>query len=189
MKKILSVVLCFCFLCIISSCTEKTEYDDKTVVRIETTWADGMGYGFIYKRIFDFTDSKVYDITLADERIVDLLKNQYENDPEYYKGYVSLEEYEEYLYSCYNHLNEITTFTEEDAQGFLKEVKSLGIYTWGENYETDEIICDGSGSDINIIFTDGTEKNTYTYFKYPKNYKRVLNAFKKHFNVGCWLGN
>ena len=139
--------------------------------------------GVVYKRIFDFTDNKIYDITYAD---VEMLKKQYKNSPEHYKDYASLVEYEEYLNSRYNVLIEIIAFTEEDAQSFLKEIKSLGVYTWKELYVTDEIIFDAAGSDINLIFTDGTKKETYIYFKYPRNYKRILDAFSKHFNVGCW---
>lgn len=182
------MILCLCFLCFIPSCTEKTEYDDKIVAKIETTWTEGFGLGFIYKRIFDFENSTVCDITLAYDWTLDQLKKQYRSNPEHYKDYPSLEEYEEYLNSRYNTLKEVTAFTEEVGKAFLKEIISLGIYTWKDQYITsEEGICDATGSDITIIFTDGTKKNTYTYFKYPKNYKRVLNAFEKHFNVGCWL--
>ena len=189
MKKILSVILCFCFLCLLFSCTEKTEYDDKTIDKIETIRDEGFGLGFIYKRIFDFTNTTICDITLADESIIDVLKDQYENHPEFYKDYDSLEEYVSYINSRYNTLEEITTFKEEEGKAFLKEIISLGIYTWGENYMTDEVICDAAGVDIKITFSDGTEKTTYIYFKYPKNYDRILNTFKKHFNVNCWNGS
>ncbi|MCM1130629.1 MAG: hypothetical protein NC310_06465 [Roseburia sp.] len=188
MKKVLSVILCLCFLCFMSSCTKKTEYDDKTIAKIETECIEGMGFGFVYKRIFDFADGKVYDITLADETIINLLKGQYVADSDYYKEYASLEEYESYINSCYNTLIEIATFPEEEGKVFLKKIISLGIYTWKESYTTDEIIFDGGSENIKIFFTDGTEKRTHIYFKYPKNYERILETFKKHFNVGCWNG-
>lgn len=171
------------------SCREKTEHDDKTIARIETILNEGMGFGFIYKRIFDFTNSTVCDITLADEGILDILKGQYNSHPEFYKNYDSLEEYESYINSRYNTLIEITTFSEEEGQAFLKEIKSLGIYTWKERYDTNEVICDGGSEGIKLFFTDGTEKNTHIYFKYPKDYKKTLNTFKKYFNVSCWNTN
>lgn len=187
MKKILGLILLM-GIYFFASCTQKTDFDDKTIARIETTTTEGFYYVSppLYKRVFNFIDGTISDITIADECLLNAFKSQYIQDPERYKEYDSLEKFDAYLHLKYNTLKEIATFKEEDGKAFLNEIISLGIYTWKESYITDDVILDASGVNIKLIFTDETEKNTYIYFKNPKNYNSILTAFKTYFEVSCW---
>ncbi|MDE7213561.1 MAG: hypothetical protein K2N42_03170, partial [Anaeroplasmataceae bacterium] len=155
MKKILSLVLCFCFLCSISSCTKKTEYDNKTVARIEVASTTSFAYTQRI-RTFDFTTFEIIDAQYVEESYFDYQKESYISNPEFFRDFDTWESYEEYLHSVYNIPKVVSTFTQEVGDAFIKKVISLGIYTWKDSYRTNDIIVDASGFSIKIYFTDDT---------------------------------
>lgn len=103
-----------------------------------------------------------------------------------FKEYSSLEEYDVYLHEKYNTSSEVGTMKEEDQEKFLNEIISLGIYSWQDEYKTNEVIDDGAESNFTIFFTDGTFKTTNFYYEYPKNYTQIVEAFFKYFHLNCW---
>ncbi len=168
-------------------CAAKTEYDDKTVMKIMRYAMEGMvDVPFGYERVYDFTAGQVIDDTVADvEQIVKDFTDSYNA---YYDEYGEVpfgetpEEYEARMRERFNHPKVLARFSREDGEQFLERVISLGIYRWKDSYRTDKVIYDAAGFSITVFFSDGTKKGTYFYFEEPSNFDRIAEAF------GTYLG-
>lgn len=173
-----------------TACAHKTEYDNKEVVKIETSCYGG--YVLIDShptRTFDFEAGTVTDELILDEIWMQSLQDEYIGDPSRFPEYESLEDYQNYLNGKYNNPQIISTFSEEDAAEFFKKIMSQGIYTWEDKYEN-HMVDDLREAYIKIIFSDGSVKKTDFYNKKPSNYKRIQKSFEKYLGVSImWNGN
>ncbi len=163
-------------------CASKTEYDDKTVVKIVRYAVDGIvDVPFGYERVYDFTAGQVIDDTVADvEQIVKEFTDSYNA---YYDEFGEVpsgetpEEYEARMRERFNHPKVLARFSREDGEQFLERAISLGIYRWKDSYRTDKVIVDGGGFSITVFFSDGAKKGTYFYFEEPSNFDRIAEVF------------
>lgn len=149
--------------CVLSSCDiniYSTKYNNMEVSSIVSIWTEGFAPFYReFVRTFDFEKGEIVDNCVTDERNVD------ENDKNI---------------EIYNNPIVVSTFNKKDGSKLLKKIKFLGFYTWEEKYITEDIICDGGSKYITIYFTNSEVKSTYIYFKYPKNYKSIVNAFNDY---------
>lgn len=167
-------------------CTPKTEYDDKEIARIETSYYGGLVWvDARYTRTFDFTTRTVTDVCALEESWLDLLMDSYYHDPAAFPDYENAEAYEAHLRTQYNAPESVSSFSKEQGEDFLERVISLGFYTWEEVYQS-EGIDDGSWQCIRIYFTDGTMKTTLLYYRYPKHYEAVKNTFSTYLGTGMF---
>ncbi|MDE7161332.1 MAG: hypothetical protein K2N65_01085 [Anaeroplasmataceae bacterium] len=174
--RILLAILC---LGIFTSCMQSTEYDNKDLVRIETITSEGFAFVPVhYVRTFDFEGFTITDEARTTDDALELLKKNYFGNEFLQKEYETYDSYVQYLEKRYNHPKRIKSVTEEEKEKFIAFIIQSGIYTWEEEYITDDIICDGAGFNILLYFSDGTVKKTYFYYKYPNNYNTIKNAFK-----------
>ena len=157
MKKLIPTLLAFLVLVYgLTACASKKFDTQLKVLKIETSWSEGFEpFPRAFVRVFDFEYGLVTDECVADEKDI---PNEDKN--------------------FYNHPKQIISFTQEQAESFLKEVSELGFYTWEERYVTDEVINDAAGSSVTIFFQDGTMRKTYIFFEYPPNYKEISAAFE-----------
>lgn len=183
----------FCFTIILFSmgllfgCTKndreeiaKVETNETEIAKIETRIA--FGEALIYYdpvRTFDFSSCTVTDTATMDYNQIQRLLEKYNDYPESYPDYETVEAYEAHLQAYYNTPEQVTSFTREQADTFVKNIVSLGIYTWKEEYNNDSYTC-GNWHYVTIFFTDGTKKVTRFYDDYPKNYNDVENAFTEY---------
>lgn len=168
-KTVICLLSLICLLsCVVTfGCTK--QFDDKEILKIQTSWVEGFApYPRSFERTFDFKTGKVYD-TLATDFDANMLA------PE---GTVCVN---------YNSPKLVTTFSEQQADEFISEIKTLGMYSWKERYVTDDVICDGGSSSVTVYFADGTEKNTYIYFKYPPKYDEIRKTFKEHLGTDMYM--
>ena len=171
MKKDIVGIVGLSILMFISGCSNK--YDNLEISKIEAGWQDFLdSYVDDYLRTFDFNTNTVFDTIVVDQGHLDDL--------------LEIGEIKEDQKHLYNNPVTITSFDEEQEKKFVKKVKSLGLYTWKDSYETKEIINDGGSKRITIYFTDGTSKSTYFYFKFPSNYNKVGNAFENYLGTGIF---
>ena len=171
MKKDIVGIVGLSILMFISGCS--TKYDNLEISKIESFWTEGFGPFYRkFTRTFDFNTNTVFDTIVVDqEEYNELLQSGRINEDDKH---------------FYNNPVTITSFDEEQEKKFVKKVKSLGLYTWKDSYETKEIINDGGSKRITIYFTDGTSKSTYFYFKFPSNYNKVGNAFENYLGTGIF---
>ena len=193
MKKFLLSLISVLLACVsftFAACAPKTEYDDKEVVKIETAYYGG--YVLIDShptRTFNFEAGTVTDELILDETWMQSLQDEYIRDPECFPEYENLEAYERYLQDTYNRPIQIADFSKEDAEKFLKKIKSQSIYTWKDKYDTGNV-DDYSWSYVEITFSDGTVKRTDFYYDKPANYKRIRKSFEKYLGVDMmWNGS
>lgn len=171
MKKIFISLLCLFVVIAFCGCIPHTEYDDLEISKIESGWIEGFGpFPRRFVRTFDFTSGEVTDTWVTD--FEDISEEQWQ--------FIDIEKY--------NNPELVTTFSEENAQEFIKRVKSLGFYTWKESYKTNDIICDGGSECVTVYFSDGTKKSTSIYFKDPPNYTKILSAFEDYLGAKLYLG-
>lgn len=190
MKKFIFPVL-FCLVALFAGgCAPKTEFDEKNVKSIVVTTADGMtDVPHVYTRTFDFRTGAVTDEDVADiERLVETYAADYRWHMEQCGELPgeTPEEYEARMRERFNHPTAAAEFSPEQGARFLERVISLGIYTWKDRYEMQEIIYDGAGFSIAICFSDGTKKTTYFYFLYPRNFERIKEAFSAYLGVSMY---
>lgn len=168
MKKFLSVLLlsiivaaCFC------GCAPKTVYDDMEISKIESFWTEGMmPFNRRFTRTFDFQTGTVTDNIIADlEDISNFAQDEQDR---------------------YNNPTQVTAFTEENAQKFIAQAKSLGLYTWKDRYVTTGV-DDGGDTSVTIYFSDGTIKSTYLYYEYPPKYEKVLSVFEQYLGASLYM--
>ncbi len=174
-RKIISVIGLF-ILVFSSGCTSKTKFDNLKISKIESIWREGFGpFPRDFKRTFDFENNTIFDTLAVDLEYVDL---------DYLVEIGNLTEEQK---NEYNNSKTITTFEEEQEKKFVKKIKSLGIYSWKDQYITNQTISDGGNKYLRIYFTDGTIKSTHFYYKYPSTYNKVCNAFETYFGVDMYL--
>lgn len=190
MKKILVVLISVLIVCIslpFAACG--TVYDDKEVLKIVTERHEGMSqFGEAYTREFNFETGKVSDYVRVNEEYLQNEINYYKEYPEHLPNkYESVEQFEEELYERYNNPKTVTEFTEEQGNQLLKSITKSGFYTWKDRYETNKIIMDGGSAQVKVYFIDGTVKSTYIYYKNPKNYNKIMEAFENNLGVKFYL--
>lgn len=171
MKKFLIGVLSLIIAIAFCGCIPHTEYDDLEISKIESDRVEGFApFPSRYMRTFDFETGEVTDNWVAN--LNDIPEEDMEN--------INIE--------LINNPKLITTFSEENAQEFIKRVKSLGFYTWKDGYRTNDIICDGGSEWVTVYFSDGTKKSTSIYFKYPPKYEKIMAAFEEYLGAKLYLG-
>ena len=182
------LVLSICVSFVFSACG--TAYDDKEVLKIVTEWRDGMSrFGEAHTREFDFAEGIVTDTIVVREEYLQAEIDYYKECPEQFGGfYESVEQFEEELYEIYNNPKAVTEFSEEQGNQLLKSIIKSGFYTWKDSYETNKIIMDGGSESVTVYFADGTIKSTYIYFKYPKKYDKIREAFEVYLGATFYLG-
>lgn len=189
--------------------TISTEYDDKEILRIETS-IQGSWDAVNYTRVFDFETGIVTDEYEVSEYSLESWLERYTEVPERFPEYESAEEYEAYLTSHYNNPMQISTFDDEKVEEFMKKMISYGFYTW-ESYHYP--MTDGTGFYLNVYFTDGTVKPARFYGVKPdrlasskgnsfffynsgarkeymnkvQNYKKCNSAFKKYLGAEIFM--
>lgn len=178
---LISVLLAF------PACAHKTEYDDKKIVKIETSSCGGeVVVATQPKRTFDFESGTVTDELVMSEIMIEIISNPEFHDPERYFEYYNA--YQDYLNGKYNHPQIVSTFTEVDSAKILKDIKSKGIYNWKDRYENHNI-DDLMWEYVEITFSDGTVKKTAFYNDAPNNYERIQKSFEKYLGVSMmWNG-
>lgn len=171
-KRLLTTIIMLCSVMLIAvGCTPKTEYDDKEITKIETSWHYGMdAFPCEYTRTFDFAEGVVYDTWVTDSDLSELI--EYSPNLEADK---------------FNNPKQIATFTEEQGTKLYEKIKSLGFLAWNDEYITDEIICDGGSESVTVYFADGTVKSTKIYFIDPPKYEQIRKAFEDNFGVTFYL--
>ena len=182
MKRIILVVLLsLIFAC--SACSMQTEYDNKTVLKIETVISGGeVTLNQYPTRTFDFQNGTVTDERILGESEITRLIENYNSDPASFPEYASVEEYNLYLQETYNRPERISTFTAEQADALFQKIIPCGFYRWADNYSEDDVSC-GSSWIVTVTFADGVTKRTSFYYKHPKlhdalrNYSEIENAF------------
>ena len=160
--------------------------DGKEVTKIETGIYFGEVLIYYYPvRTFDFSSCTVTDTATMDDKQIQRLLENYNDDPESYPDYKTVEAYEAHLQAYYNTPEQVTSFTRERAEAFIENIASLGIDTWKAEYNNDSYSC-GGWHYVTIFFADGTKKATRFYDDYPKNYKDVENAFTEYLGTGIY---
>ena len=186
-KKIVSAVCALSLAVMFGACTpQKTEYDNKTVLKIETYISGGEVTLYqVPTRTFDFEKGTVTDERILSDSELDRLLDEYSAHPEYFPEYESAESYQAYLDATYNHPEQISSFTAEQGETLLREIVSDGFYRWNDYYDEDEVSC-GSVWYVTVSFADGTTKRTGFYLKHPKlhqglkNYEKIETAFMEY---------
>lgn len=179
-KSVKCIIVCVlllinCFMCaLFCSCVPKTEYDDKTIAKIQTSSVDfgpSPSYLRYHLREVDFVEGKVVDTVVAD----------FDNaDDEEMQGVDK---------NYYNNPKVVATFTREQATDLYNKIRSLGFFAWKEEYVTNDPVCDGGSNAITVYFTDGTVKSTYIFIKKPPQYDKIYAAFKEYIGVGLCCGD
>lgn len=165
MKNFWIVCLVLLFIWAGSACASSTQYDNLEILKIESSWVEGMAdFPCAYRRTFDFKTGKITDTRVVDEKDVP------QEDE-----------------TLYNRPKQIAAFTPKQAEEFISTVRSLGLYTWKNRYETDDIVYDGGSQTVRIYFTDGTIKFTFIYFKYPPHYEDVKQAFETYLGAELYM--
>lgn len=176
MKKYIGIFLSIMLTVVcLFGCVKKTEYDDKSVVKIIYSGAEGFGmYPLSYVKTFDFETCTVTKKTKYDEPYMNNLLQETEG-----------EEKDNIIRWMEGKNIEIfvTDFTEENKDHFLQKIVKYGIYNWKSEYKTKDIILDAAGYSITIYFSDNTTKSTYFYFEKPSNYEKIANAFITYLNT------
>lgn len=152
--------------------TTKNEFENKEITKIETSWVEGFApFPGYYLRTFDFKNGEVCDTLVTDEDVLEIL--------EHTDGFAAED---------FNNPKQVATFTEEQATALYDKIKSLGFFTWKEEYATDDIICDGGSQSVGVFFADGTVKSTSIYYEYPPKYNEIRKAFEEYLGVTFYLG-
>lgn len=180
MKKTAVLMLLTVFAAVLCGCYGKTIYDDKELLKIEYSGAEGMGMlPLAYTRTFDLAECAVIDEIRCDERTeteyIEIAKNRYDAEKD--------GDYADYMAEAENYCNTpetVGSFPSEKRDAFLEYIVQNGVYTWKDEYKTDEILHDYAGFRITFCFADGTEKETRFYAKEPKNYKKIEAAFEDY---------
>lgn len=146
-------------------CVPKTEYDDKEIVKIETTLVEGFApFPRAFLQTFDLQAGQVTATMAA--------------DPKDFPEFLSDEERARYNSPCL-----IQTFDDEQAAKLLARIKSLGFLAWQDRYVTTDLIDDGDSQTVAVYFADGTSKSTYIFFENPPKYKKIQSAFEEYLGV------
>ena len=180
MKKTAVLMLLTVFAAVLCGCYGKTIYDDKELQKIEYSGAEGMGMlPMAYTRTFDLLNCTVIDEIRCDERTeaeyIEIAKNRYdaERDGDYAQYMAEAESY------C-NTPARVGTFSSKKRDAFVEYIVQNGVYTWKDEYKTDEILHDYAGFWVTLYFADGTEKATEFYAQEPRNYKKIEAAFEDY---------
>ena len=167
-------------LAVCGACYAHTEYDDKTLVRAEYSGAEGMAeFPLAYTRTFDFTECAVFDEVRCDEATEQAyISSRLERYDAGRDG--DFEAYETRVKNYCNTPVKKGKFSAESGKAFCEYIVKNGAFTWKDSYKTKEILNDFAGFRIRFYFSDATEKMTYFYAEYPKNYEKIEKAFERY---------
>ncbi len=179
-----AVLIAALFLVICGACYAHTEYDEKTLVKAVYAGAEGMAeFPLAYTRTFDFSQNAVFDEVKCDERTEQeyirsrLGRYDAERDGDYAA-------YEARVKSYCNTPVKKGEFSAQDGEAFCEYIVKNGVFTWKDSYKTDKTMEDFAGFHVCFYFSDGTEKATYFYAEYPRNYKKIEAAFEDFLGFG-----
>ena len=167
-------VLVSCLCALLCGCIPKTEYDNKTIAKIETSSVSFMpkpSYQKYDLREIDFQSGTVVDTLVADFTDANEEELQYAN------------------IDAYNNPKVVTTFSNVQGRALLEKIKSLGFLAWKEEYVTKDPVCDGGSNTVKVYFTDGTVKSTYIFIKKPPQYDKIYATFKNCLGIGMYCGD
>lgn len=175
-KKLIVCValLISCLFALLCGCVPKTEYDNKTIARIETSSVSFMPSPSYFKyelREIDFESGTVVDTWVAYFTDADEDQLQYVNKEDY------------------NNPKVVATFNSEQAAALYNKIKSLGFLAWKSEYALDDPVADGGSNTITVYFTDGTVKSTCIFIEKPPRYDKIIAAFKEYLGVGFCCGD
>ena len=160
-----------------------TEYDNKTIIKIETQYHVGEALvNAYYLRTFDFVSGTVTDEARITEKEYARLVDRYTKGESRYDEWDTLEEYKANLNQQCNTPKLIALFHNDQAEACLEEAKTSGIFTWKEEYLG--YIKDGGTLYVTIVFADGTMKITKFHEGFPKIYEAIDLVFKQHLGAG-----
>ena len=172
---------------------EKTEYDDKEVLRIETVYIPGALESSVnFTRIFDFEIGSVMDEYVASYTVLENMLKEYTDNPEAFPDFETPEDYDAYLNSYYNNLEEVATFTEAQKKVFVRDAMKNGVYTWGDRYADVTVAGQMQIWRITVYFADGTQKITSFFNLDPrassaKNYSEINSFFEDYLGANIFI--
>ena len=179
-KAIAAALIIALFAVICAGCYARTEYDEKTLVRVEYSGAEGMAeFPLAYTRTFDFSQNVVFDEVKCDERTeqeyicLRLERYDAERDGDYAVYEARVRDY------CNTPVKK-GEFSAQDGEAFCEYIVKNGVFTWKDSYKTAKTMYDFAGFHVCFYFSDGTEKATYFYAEYPRNYQKIENAFESY---------
>lgn len=169
MKKFLTLLITIFISVAFIGCTPKSnkplksEYDDETIIKIETAWVEGMAaFHCEYVRTFDFESCRITDTRVAD------------------KQYVPTE-----FADRYNNPTLVSTFDATQWEEFITQVKAHNILSWEDRYETTGV-HDAGNKTVTIFFANGAKKSTYICLEKPPHYNEIQAAFTDAFGVDMY---
>lgn len=179
-KAIAAAIAVALFALMCAGCYARTKYDEKTLVRAEYSGAEGMAaFPLAYTRAFDFSECAVFDEVRCDERTEEeYIRSRLERYDAERDG-----DYEAYETKVKNYCNTPVKkgeFSAQSGEAFCEYIVKNGVFTWKDSYKTDKTMYDFGGFHVCFYFSDGTEKSTYFYAEYPRNYKKIEAAFESY---------
>jgi len=133
----------------LGGCTGNDEYKGKPIEKITYTVIDYMG-GY------------------TDVHVIDFLNNTYSAC-----GYLPVEEQS----GCLTEIK--STFTDEQEIAFLNSAYKVGFFKLEGEYKPKEVILDGGGWKLEILYTDGTKKAATGDNVWPQELQDSANSFEE----------
>lgn len=133
----------------LGGCAGNDEYKGKPIEKITYTVIDYMG-GY------------------TDVHVIDFLSNTYSAC-----GYLPAEEQS----GCLTEIK--STFTDEQEIAFLNSAYKAGFFKLEGEYKPNEVILDGGGWKLEILYTDGTKKAATGDNMWPQELQDSANSFEE----------
>lgn len=150
LKATMAVLLVLALFSIcLGGCDNNDEYKGKPIEKITYTVIDYMG-GY------------------TDVHVIDFLSNTYSAC-----GYLPAEEQS----GCLTEIK--STFTDEQEIAFLNSAYKAGFFKLEGEYKPKEVILDGGGWKLEILYTDGTKKAATGDNTWPQELKDGANSFEE----------
>lgn len=150
LKATMAVLLVLALFSIcLGGCAGNDEYKGKPIEKITYTVIDYMG-GY------------------TDVHVINFLDNTYSAC-----GYLPAEEQS----GCLTEIK--STFTDEQEIAFLNSAYKAGFFKLEGEYKPNEVILDGGGWTLEILYTDGTKKAATGDNTWPQELKDSRNSFEE----------
>ena len=150
LKATIAVLLALALFSIcLGGCNGNDEYKGKPIEKITYTVIDYMG-GY------------------TDVHVIDFLGNTYSAC-----GYLPAEEQS----GCLTEIK--STFTDEQEIAFLNSAYKAGFFKLEGEYKPNEVILDGGGWKLEILYTDGTKRTATGDNIWPQELKDSRNSFEE----------
>lgn len=81
----------------------------------------------------------------------------------------------------YINSNRVTRFNDEDKKYFVNKANIYGMFHWKEKYIPRGNVYDGSYTNIDIIYNDGSCYTIYCHIKRPLTYDKMREVFIESF--------